>query len=125
MSDDRFILAVNGITDGIYNEFLGVMLGYSNYELVQIHSVPNYNKVFVEKYKEVYDLYKTAGEQVIMNRNTCVLYADEFIVNRLKNILDMIEQYTINGLKEQIGKVDLTDIPAIIVSAGPSLDKNI
>ena len=125
LSDDRFILAVNGITDGIYNEFLGVMLGYSNYELVQIHSVPNYNKVFVEKYKEVYDLYKTAGEQVIMNRNTCVLYADEFIVNRLNNIPDMIEQYTINGLKEQIGKVDLTDIPAIIVSAGPSLDKNV
>ena len=61
----------------------------------------------------------------MLDRNTHIMFADEFIVNMLKNIPDMIEQYTINELKEQFDKVNLTDIPAIIVSAGPSLDKNI
>ena len=69
LSDDRFILAVNGITDGIYNEFLGGMLNYSNYQLVQIHSIPNYNKVFTDKYKELYATYKAAGELVVLDRD--------------------------------------------------------
>lgn len=125
LADDRFILAVNGITDEIYNEFLGVMLNYGNYQLVQIHSLPNYNKVFTDAYREIYDIYKASGEVVVLDRNTHIMFADEFIVNMLKNIPDMIEQYTINELKEQFDKVNLTDIPAIIVSAGPSLDKNI
>lgn len=125
LADDRFILAVNGITDGIYNEFMGCMLNYSNYQLVQIHSLPNYNKVFTDAYREIYDIYKASGEVVVLDRNTHIMFADEFIVNMLKNIPDMIEQYTINELKEQFDKVNLTDIPAIIVSAGPSLDKNI
>lgn len=125
LADDRFILAVNGITDGIYNEFLGGVLNYSNYQLVQIHSLPNYNKVFTDAYREIYDIYKASGEVVVLDRNTYIKFADEFIENMLKNIPNMIEQYTINELKEQFSKVDITDVPAIVVSAGPSLDKNI
>lgn len=125
LSDDRFILAVNGITDGIYNEFLGGMLNYSNYQLVQIHSIPNYNKVFTDKYKELYATYKAAGELVVLDRNTHIRFAGEFITNMLKNFPDMLNQYTINSLRDNFKKEDLTDVPAIVVAAGPSLDKNI
>ena len=86
LADDRFILAVNGITDGIYNEFLGGVLNYSNYQLVQIHSLPNYNKVFTDAYREIYDIYKASGEVVVLDRNTYIKFADEFIENMLKNI---------------------------------------
>ena len=101
------------------------MLNYCNYQLVLIHSLPNYNKVFTDAYREIYDIYKASGEVVVLDRNTYIKFADEFIENMLKNFPNMIEQYTINELKEQFSKVDITDVPAIVVSAGPSLDKNI
>lgn len=125
LADDRFILAVNGITDGIYNEFLDGMLNYGNYKLVQIHSIPNYNKVYTEEFKELFAIYKAAGEIVVLDRNTHIRFAEEFIMNMLKNYPDMLNQYTINSLRDEFRKQDLTGVPAIVVAAGPSLDKNI
>lgn len=125
LCDDRVILEVKGISDGVLDEALSLIVNYSNYKLVDIYSLPNYDKIYGKDYDELFTRYKSVAELVVLDRNTHIKYSGEFIRNILENYNDIIHQYTINGLKEVFKDVDTENIPAVIVSAGPSLDKNI
>ncbi len=125
LSDSRVFLAVDGVSDGIYNEFLGVFLNYSNYDLLDVHALPNYDRIFKDRFIELMNMYKSAAELIVVERNTKIKYSGEYISNILNNYEDIINNYTINELKDKFREVDVKNIPAIIVSAGPSLDDNI
>ncbi|MBE5926119.1 MAG: motility associated factor glycosyltransferase family protein [Lachnospiraceae bacterium] len=125
ISDRRVFLAVDGVSDGIYNEFLGVFLNYSNYELLDIYALPNYDRIFRDRFAELMNMYKSAAELIVVERNTKIKYSGEYITNILNNYEDIINNYTINELKDKFKDVDISNVPAIIVSAGPSLDDNI
>lgn len=125
ISDNRVLLEVKGISDGVYNESLQNLLNFSNFRLVRFSYLPNYDKIYADEYLELYTQYKAAAELIVLDRNTHIKYSDEFIVNVLKNYKSILHQRTITGLKQQFARYDLTGIPAIIVSAGPSLEKNV
>ena len=125
LSDRRVFLAVDGVSDGIYNEFLGVYLNYSNYDLLDIHALPNYDRIFKDRFIELMNMYKSAAELIVVERNTKIKFSGEYISNILNNYEDIINNYTINELKDKFKEVDVSNVPAIIVAAGPSLDDNI
>ena len=125
LGDPRVFIAVDGISDGIYNEFLGVFLNYSNYELLDIYALPNYDRIFTSRFTELMDMYKSAAELIVVERNTKIKYSGEYISNILNNYEDIINNYTINELKDKFKDINVNDVPAIIVAAGPSLDDNI
>ena len=80
-----------------------------------------YKKLYHEKYTDfnlIIDKYKYALK---ISQNTSLKYAKKFSVNILKNIHFIKKS---NYIGELIGKIP-KNIPVIIISAGPSFEKNI
>ncbi len=125
LRDVRVCLSVKGLSDSVYLDFLKNVLDYGNMRITEIYSLPNYDRVYQETYIELFNAVKSAAELIVLDRNTHIKYSGQFVGNMLRNYKDIVEQYTINELKKQFDKEDISNVPAIIVSAGPSLDKNV
>lgn len=118
-------LVVNGINEDKLNDTLQSIISYQNRNMVVPSILPNYDKLYLEKcnlYLEKIQYYIKSED---FNRVTEIQYAGRFADNLLYNLPYMIKQSSVNDLKDYLKEKDLNNIPAIIVSAGPSLDKNI
>lgn len=122
---NNVILAVNEMNVDSIIGFMEHIMSYGRIQITEYGILPNYLRLYPEGWKDLKELIKDACEREVMNRNTSVLFASEFAGNYLANMMDMPKQYTINQLKGICTKLNITDVPAVIVSAGPSLDKNI
>ncbi len=121
----RIFIAVEGINTELIYEFVSEAIDYGKIRLVEYCSLPNYICLYPQEWADLIKIIKSQFEVLILDRNTQISFSKEFILNMLENFDDMPKQYAINQLKETFDRYDLTDIPAIIVSAGPSLDKNV
>ena len=66
-----------------------------------------------------------AVNRLSCKKNTDIIFNDEHIINFWENITDLINQYSVGDLIELLKNKQEKAYPAFIVSAGPSLDKNI
>jgi len=97
-------------------------------EFIDPFKLQNTKVIFFANYKLVYDnesveffkLIKTIITYKLVDRNTSINLSKEIIKNSIKNLDYVAKSFSINEFKD-IYK----DIPAIVVSAGPSLAKNI
>ncbi|MDF2801698.1 MAG: hypothetical protein K0S61_1601 [Anaerocolumna sp.] len=87
---------------------------------IKIISLEKYLMFYKKYYKKVLEVINEAIELKAINRNTRRLYAGTFVRNTLRN-----RTYIKNGYDLSIYKNFCKDIPAVIVSGGPSLSKNI
>lgn len=122
---ERVFLSIQGICDGLLAVCLETFVNYANYQLVQNCIVPNYNQIFAEEYKWELDKYLYGMKRIIFNRNTEICFSKEMLQNIMKLSKDVIEQHSILQLKDILEEKGLTKMPAVLVAAGPSLDKNI
>ncbi len=60
-----------------------------------------------------------------MQKNTDIVLNDEHINTFWNNITDIINQYGVGTLTNELKNNDSENYAAFIVSAGPSLDKNV
>lgn len=115
------LLIVKGINDqqmySMYNSTLDA-ISFAN-QLYCVH--PKYDILYEELYKKVMEEVKQAALRQQIDRNTEAFFADSCLRNNLKNMSYLKESHI---LSQYEGKFDI-DIPAIVVSAGPSLDKNV
>lgn len=81
----------------------------------------NYSYLFGEKIKRALSIIKQEMKQDLVGWNTLRYFEEDTIYNIIQNYKYLDYHYSINSLKNILPK----DIPAIIVAAGPSLDKNI
>lgn len=82
---------------------------------------PGYDKVFATEYVDFIHAINENRESVLVNKNTLGRFKDSASKNVITN-LGILKHFNLIGDLEQIlGR----DVPVIIVSAGPSLDKNI
>lgn len=125
LENERVFCAVEGICEGLYDAALETFVEYANYQLVFNANLPNYPQIFPEKYKWALDRQLYEIKRVILNRNTEIYYSKEMIHNIMELSRDIIEQYSVVQLTDIIGKKEFEDMSAILVAAGPSLDKNI
>lgn len=79
-----------------------------------------YQKVFLKEFETYYSQIKELTAKIIINRNTKLHYSDIWLKLFFSNIYYISRSTPINYLKNK-----LKETPAIIVSAGPSLSKNI
>lgn len=91
-----------------------------NLEYVKLVTYSNYNKIFIDELMESYKEIKNQLINIALERNTKLLFKDEWVESNLVNSKYIYKSKKINELKDKY-----KDIPAIIVSAGPSLQKNI
>lgn len=124
---DNAVLCINGINDELFGSFVAMVLAdYGLMRLTKYCCMPNYDELYPEIWRDVIRNIKEKYESIILSRNTEILMATEFAKNKVNNCKDIVRQYTILELKSKFELIEnIKDIPAILVAAGPSLDKNI
>ena len=113
--------------DGLWDMYntMDTVIGYENIKNVRMMISPNYELIMKKECESFKELYNQRLAYINANRNTIKNFGGEFLRNIIDNISDYIYQYGLGDLKEAFDNVDLEKIPAVIVAAGPSLDKNI
>ncbi|WP_032121989.1 motility associated factor glycosyltransferase family protein [Clostridium amazonitimonense] len=91
-----------------------------NYDSLKIISYANYDKLYVDEYEDVIRITSEVLKRYESNVLTDKAFASKFMHNYLLNIKYISESYILNDLKDK-----MKGYTAIIVSAGPSLEKNI
>lgn len=125
LESGRVFLLVQGINEALLLSYMDEFLNYANFQLVQNGSLPNYDRVFPEEYRWMLDQYLYEVKKIVLNRNTEIMFNREIIGNMLSLSGDIIEHSSVLQLKNIIEEKQLKSMPAVLVSAGPSLDKNI
>lgn len=121
LSDGRILLVVEGLNVSDYHFTLKQIINVTNINTAIICTHPSYNEMFTQNsvffWKEIKESYTYA----IMDVNTMVAFGEKFIDNILKNTRYLKESNTIEDIKTKLP----TNIPAILVAAGPSVEDNI
>lgn len=119
MDRDKNLFVVCGESNS-FMETLSEHLGDYNLDYTKIVYFSRYNDIFADEVKELLLLIRNFYTGLLISRNTQMKYNRkwfELFISNLKYILsgDPIDEY----------KDKYKNIPAIVVSAGPSLEKNI
>jgi len=121
ISNSRVNLAVEKMNEFDFHSLLQGITNITNVRNQTICIYPQYDKIFPEScmsfWKEIKDNY----QNVQVNINTGIMFGKNFIDNTIKNLRYLSSINTIVELKEVIPR----DIPAIIVAAGPSVERQI
>lgn len=119
--DPRMFLYIGDINDdSLFKE----MQQHVHWSMIPTQIVcchPCYDKMYVEKYQKFLSDISRLNNLEKTNRDTTAFLSHKCVINILKNMKFIKES---NYISEFIGDIP-EDVPAIIVSAGPSLDKNI
>lgn len=94
-----------------------------NYKYITYLVSPNYDKIYTLEVLEVQRELERTKQKEVFYDNTKVKFQYTNGRNLIRNLIDGISQNTIADLMEPFSKY--SDRPAVLVSAGPSLDKNI
>lgn len=82
---------------------------------------PGYDKIFATEYSAFLHAINENRERILVNRNTLSRFKDSASKNVITN-LHMLKHF---NLVSDLTQILPREVPVIIVSAGPSLDKNI
>lgn len=125
IENEKIYLLVEGINGQDLNAVFGNVVTYQNRELMMHCILPNYDILYQEKCVAHIEQMLYYSKREIFKKNTEVTYAARTADNILYNMPYILKGSSVYELKKAFLAKNLEDIPAIIVSAGPSLDKNI
>lgn len=121
-------------TNGIYfitgeerykylRESLDSFLNYNNRMQFYVAQIPNYSKRYEKDYEEFCNIIKTKCDNIVVEKNTMISTGEIQSYNYLNNLFKLVNEAGIQELCDALH--DLCKYPAVVVSAGPSLDKNV
>lgn len=119
--DTRVYLFINNINQ---NEFKGLLQKETDWLSISAQIIcnhPVYDKIYIDEFEEFLNMVYSANNLAKVNIDTERHLSDMLVNNAIKNLRYIKES---NYVSEFIGKIP-EELPAIIVAAGPSLDKNI
>ena len=97
------------------------IINYANYKKVEICSLPKYRDIYSEEYERYVEMITYRVRSLKGNIATAKYMGQEAVENNILNMKYMYDSYCADSLRGLFP----ADMPAIIVSAGPSLEKNI
>lgn len=100
--------------------FLEKNINSSNYKNLKVVQYSNYFKYFNQEIQSFYKLIAGYLNDTNVNNFTVAAFEDDWYKNNIRNLHYVNETRTLQPYRNIV-----TDKPAILVSAGPSLDKNI
>lgn len=118
---ENISLSIEGINDAEFHNVIQQAIYWINLHSQVLCQHPQYIELFEESYLNFLKEIKAQNERTIVNRNTVGYLGVYESKNTIKNIKYIKESNTVMELYDRIPK----HIPAIIVAAGPSLDKNV
>lgn len=125
ITDDRVFLLLGDSEVHHLDNYIGALYMYNKKDLIEYVILPGYDVLFPEECGLYMERILYVKRHSLMQRNTAVNFKDSLTKNILSNIYEVVNGTDITRLKEAMEPYDLTGIPAIVVSAGPSLDHNI
>ncbi|MEI3571177.1 MAG: 6-hydroxymethylpterin diphosphokinase MptE-like protein [Roseburia faecis] len=112
---------MHGLNESELQAYFNLMISYDNMTLIKTYVSGNYEELFPEHMEKfVKQLHKHIDEETIA-WNTLIRYTDIKAKNTFYNLHYLSEGYSV----EELHGIFPEDIPTIVVSAGPSLNKNI
>lgn len=124
LSEEVFF-AAGETGDAVYTELIQRLVIYDNMREIKFISIPNYENANILYYLAAKKHFVNHIERLMFGRNTTI--ADEGIRsdNILPNLFLYPQGYSVGQLKDCVRCCTPEKRAAIIVSAGPSLDKNV
>lgn len=119
--EGRVSISIEGVNQAEYTTLLNQCVTWVNVASQIKCAHPFYDVVFPESYKSFLDTLKSTEIRIFVNKNTESHWGKTMVKNEIDNLKYL---RNCNIISEFIDDIPL-DVPAIIVSAGPSLDKNI
>lgn len=121
LNDHRVSISIKDINEFEFHNSLQAVMNITNISSQIMCVYPQYDKIFPENcitfWKEIQDSYNHTK----LNINTEIIFGKRFIDNILNNIGFIHNSNTLLELKDNLPK----NMPAIVVAAGPSVEKNI
>mgnify|MGYP000861810637 CR=1 FL=1 len=124
LSKERVSLFVEGINERDFRSVMLSALGIANIKSQMQCIYPNYDKIFAESCIEFLKELKDSLKSEIININTTIKLAKRSVENIFNNFEFLPRSNSISHLAERFKNIP-EDIPAIVVAAGPSVEKNI
>lgn len=121
LSDERVFLFIDEINGDNCIETVNSYTHWTSLETQISAYHPGYDQIFSEKYRDFLTSMEKMLRLVLVNKDTQEYFAERMVLNMLKNLKYLKESRVITDYVSKIPH----DVPAIIVAAGPSLDKNI
>jgi hypothetical protein len=120
LQNKKLILAVEGVNDFEFHNLLQSAVNITNISS-QIRCVhPQYDDIFPESCIIYWNELKDNFYHVRTSINTEIVFGERYVINTLYNTRFIRESSLLRDLKKDIQ----TDLPVIIVAAGPSLKRN-
>ena len=121
ISNEKVILILDEINGGEFKNVLKWCVNWLNLNSQIICHHPQYDLIFKNSYDLFVKTIKDNNNGILVNENTNAATSKLITENTMKNFRYL---KSCNIITDLIGKIP-PEIPAIIVAAGPSLDKNI
>jgi len=121
IKDEKIILLVYKEIPNILQGLKGIFNSavYTGSSVV-FSSISPYTILYDDIYREIAKKLDSLHKEAVVSKNTTLFFSGSWQENLMKNLHYILESYSLNGLIDKF-----KDVPAIIVSAGPSLNKNI
>lgn len=101
------------------------LVEYSYIKLIQFCILPGYDVLYPEECKKYMDEIIDKKRYEIVQKETFEVFNRKISANALFHMKNMLGQRNCVQIKKILENMEINDIPAIIIAAGPSLDKNI
>ena len=103
-----------------YMKLISLQLSTIALKAFKVYEYPNYRNIYIEEIRKVYSLIVDTVRDRVIGRNTKIFFSKLWFESTVSNLKYLYKSKAVNSLKD-IYK----NRPAVIVSAGPSLSKNI
>lgn len=121
LNDDKVLLTIEGINDFDFHNVLQYSLNLTNMYHISRSVLPFYEEIFTEScvtfFKEIRDVMFYTQ----ININTEVNFGPKYLINCFHNMKFLKDCYILSDIATEFR----TELPAIIVAAGPSVQENI
>lgn len=121
LEDVRVLLIVGEVSQLTYADALFKFIDIRDVEDLIYEDYLNYPMLFSEEKEKFHRKLELTCQTVLASQDVMGRFGFRYYINTIMNFSSFVESKSLQGLWEQLPK----DIPAIIVSAGPSLDKNV
>lgn len=111
---------IDGLNENEIPLYFHLFISYDNMTLLKYYLSGNYAELFPEKVEGFVKALKRHMTDIEVGWNTTIRYTDITAENMFHNLPYLYEGYNVSDLRGILPP----DIPVIVVSAGPSLNKN-
>lgn len=121
----RTAIVADGINKGHIYEYFIQTINYGNRKDIHFCTHPNYDRVFEKQVDWLFEITQNELSMLEVVKNTEMRFSKEFFENMMTNLWCYMSNSTLGQLENAMKPVSSKNVPAVIVAAGPSLDKNI